>query len=129
MNWILIKLNKQKMTTQKNFVTALIWFPSILIAVFFIQNAFEKIFQSNEVSKLGLGSTSIILVGIFLLISTALFLIKKTLILGTAILASYMTFVVFVHINKGKPFLLTILIVLGIILAAYLRRTKLFSQR
>ena len=117
------------MTTQKNFVTALIWFPSILIAVFFIQNAFEKIFQSNEVSKLGLNSTSVILVGIFLLIATALFLIKKTVILGTAILASYMTFVVFVHINKGKPFLLTILIVLGTVFAAYLRRTKLFSQR
>ncbi|MET3127488.1 glucan phosphoethanolaminetransferase (alkaline phosphatase superfamily) [Arcicella rosea] len=117
------------MITIKNFKTALIWLPSIIIALFFIQNAFEKIFQSNQISKLGLSNTSVIGVGIFLLIATTLFLFQKTVIIGASILASYMTFVVFVHINKGKPFLLTLLIVLVTIVAAYLRKTKLFSEK
>ncbi|MEA5403272.1 hypothetical protein VB776_10125 [Arcicella sp. DC2W] len=116
------------MKPNKIFKTTLIWLPSLLVASFFIQNSFEKIFHSNEISKLSLNSTSIMLVGIFLLISTALFLIEKTLIIGTVILASYMTFVVFVHISKGKPFLLTVLIVVGIIFAAYLRKAQFFSK-
>ena len=117
------------MITKKNVKTALIWLPSIIIALFFIQNAIEKIFQSNQISKLGLSNTSVILVGIFILIATALFLFQKTVIIGTSILASYMTFVVFVHINKGKPFLLTILIVLVTIIAGYLRKKMLSSEK
>ena len=114
------------MTNKKIFETTLIWVPSILIAIFFIQNAFEKIFQSNEITKLGLNNMSIILVGIFLLIATILFLMHRTLILGTTILASYMTFVLIVHIYKGRPFFLTLLIVLAILVASFLRKSKLF---
>ena len=116
----------QRMTNKKGLETSLIWVPSILIAIFFIKNAFEKIFQSNEITKLGLNNTSIIFVGILLLIATALFLMQRTLILGAAILALYMTFVLVVHIYKGRPFILTLFIVLAILVACYLRKAKPF---
>ena len=117
------------MTTSKTIKTVLIWLPSILIIVFFIQNAFDKIFYSNELDKLGSNNTILILTGVVLLIATALFIYERTIIVGTAILATYMTIVVFVHISKGKPFFLTILIVLLTIIAGYIRRTKLNNTK
>lgn len=117
------------MTTSKTIKTVLIWLPSIPIIIFFIQNAFDKIIYSNQSDKLVSNSAILILTGIVLLIATALFLYKKTIIVGTAILATYMTIVVFVHISKGKPFFLTILIVLVTIIAGYIRRTKLNNAK
>jgi len=116
------------MTTNKTIKTVLIWLPSIPIIIFFIQNAFDKII-SNQSDKLVSNSAILILTGVALLIATALFLYEKTVIVGTAILATYMAIVVFVHISKGKPFFLTILIVLLTIIAGYIRRTKLNNTK
>jgi len=113
------------MTTNKTIKTVIIWLPSIPIIIFFIQNAFDKIIYSNQSDKLVSNSAILILTGVALLIATALFLYEKTIIVGTAILATYMTIVVFVHISKEKPFLLTILMVFLTIIAGYIRRTKL----
>jgi hypothetical protein len=109
--------------------TVLTWLPSIPIIIFFVQNAFDKIFYSNQLDKLVANSTVLILTGIVLLIATALFLFERTIIVGTAILATYMTIVTFVHISKEKPFFMTILIVLLTIIAGYVRRTKLITQK
>ena len=117
------------MIKNNNFDTALKWFPSILVAVFFTQNAFEKILQPHETAKLGLANTSVVFVGILILIATVLFLMNRTVIIGTVILASYMTVVVLVHINKGKPFLLTALIALATIFAGFSRKTKCFDLK
>ena len=87
-------------------------------------NAWEKIFQTNQITKLGLNSTSIILVGVIILLATALFSINKTVMIGTVILSSYMVFVAFVHMGKGKPYFLTLLIVLVTIFAGYLRKRR-----
>lgn len=95
---------------------------------FFVLNAVEKIFKSNQMDKIVVNSSVIIIVGIILLIATALFLYDKTIILGTTILALYMTFIVFIHLYKGKPFEVAILIVMSIIFAAYLRKPQLFQQ-
>src|SRR6187399_1436766 len=108
------------MTTSKTIKTALIWLPSVPIIIFFVQNAFDKIFYSNQSDKLVSNSTMIILTGVALLIATALFLYEKTIVVGTAILATYMATVVFIHISKGKPFFLTILIVVLTITARYI---------
>ena len=109
------------MKIEKIIKTVLIWLPSIIISVFFISNAIEKIFYSNQFDKVVTNSTVMIMVGIILLTATVLFLINKTIIWGTTILVLYMTFVVFVHMFKGKPFEVTILIVMCTIFAAYLR--------
>ncbi|MBQ4820155.1 hypothetical protein J8M14_08770 [Aquimarina sp. MMG016] len=107
----------------------MIWLPSLVISIFFVLNAIEKIFHSDQMDKIVTNNAVVIIVGIFLLISTALFLYNKTITAGTTLLASYMTFIVFVHIYKEKPFEVTILIVMCTIFAAYLRTPNLFVQK
>jgi hypothetical protein len=97
--------------------------------MFFIPNAIEKIFQSNQMDKIVTNNVALITIGIILLIATVLFLLNKTIIWGTTILAFYMTFIVFIHLYKGKPFEVAILIVIAIIFAAYLRKPALFHQK
>ena len=102
------------------------WLPSVIIIAFFLPNAIEKIFQSDQMEKIVTNKGIIIIVGIILLLAVVLFLIKKTIILGTTILSLYMTFVVFVHMFNGKPSEVAILIVMCTIFAAYLREPNLF---
>lgn len=114
------------MKIEKTFRSALVWLPSLVISIFFVSNAVEKIFHSNQMDKVISNSAAIITVGIILLVATALFLYDKTIILGTFLLASYMTCIVFIHMYKGKPFEVVILIVMSTIFAAYLRKPQLF---
>jgi hypothetical protein len=67
--------------------------------------------------------------GIFLLVSTGMFLYKKTLLIGTSLLALYMTFIVFIHMYKGKPYEVAILIVMATIFASYIRKPQLFHPK
>lgn len=69
----------------------------------------------------------LIIVGSILLLATALFLVNKTLLWGTAFLALYMTFIVFIHLYKEKPFEVAALIVLATILSAYMRKPAVFQ--
>jgi hypothetical protein len=117
------------MTTNKTIRTALIWLPSVVVTIFFLQNAIDKVVNSNPPGKLVSNTYIVILTGAVLLFALALFLYKKTIILGTVILSTYMTFVVFVHVSKGKPFFLTILIVLLTIFAGYIRKAGLKSAK
>lgn len=79
--------------------------------------------------KIITNSTVIIIVGIILLIATALFLYNKTIIIGTTLLASHITCIVFIHMYKGKPFEVVTLIVVSTVFAAYLRKPQLFHQK
>lgn len=114
------------MNIEKILKTVLIWLPSIVVSIFFIPNALEKIFQSDQINKVVTNSTILIIVGVILLIATVLFLFNKTIIWGTALLAIYMTGIVCIHIYKEKQFVVTILIVMSTIFAAYLRKPTLF---
>ncbi|MBL4592602.1 MAG: hypothetical protein JKX68_02170 [Flavobacteriales bacterium] len=114
------------MKREKRIRKALIWLPSLVISTIFIQNGIGKIFHSDQMDKIVTNNTVIISVGIILLIATALFLYNKTIVLGTSILALYMTFIVFIHMYKGKPFEVVVLIVMCTIFAAYLRKPQFF---
>jgi hypothetical protein len=116
------------MKMNKILKTLLTWLPSIIITLFFIPNALDKILNSNQTDKIVANSTIMITTGIFLLISTILFLYNKTILIGATLLALYMTFIVFIHIYKGKPYEVTILIVMTTIFAAYIRKPKIFHQ-
>ena len=107
----------------------LTWLPSVIMTLFFIPNALDKIFNSNQADKIVANSTIMIVTGIFLLVSTAMFLYNKTILIGTTLLALYMTFIVFIHMNKGKPYEVTILIVIATIFACYIRKPELFNQK
>ena len=112
----------------KNLKTLLTWLPSLVITLFFIPNALDKILNSNQTDKIVANSSIMITTGIFLLISTILFLYNKTILIGATLLALYMTFIVFIHMYKGKPYEVTILIVMATIFAAYIRKPKYFIK-
>lgn len=123
-----LKLNK-KMKTTKIFTTLLKWLPSIIITLFFIPNALNKILHYNQTDKIVANSSVMIITGLFLLVATALFLYNKTILLGTTLLALYMIFIVLIHMYKGKPYEVTILIVMATIFAAYIRKPLLFHKK
>lgn len=107
----------------------LTWFPSLIMTLFFVPKAVDKILNSNQTNKVVDNSTIIISTGIFLLFATSMFLYNKTILLGTSFLALYMTFVVFIHRYKGKPYEVAILIVLATIFASYIRKPHLFYKK
>lgn len=117
------------MKAEKIVRTILIWLPSIVISVFYIANATEKIFQPDKLDKVVANDMTVTIVGIGLLIAVALFLVNKTLIWGTMLLAFYMTLIVFVHMYKGKPFEIAILMVMSTVFATYLRKPGVFHQK
>ena len=115
------------MKIEKLIRIVLIWMPSVMISMVFIQNGMKKIFQPNQLDKIITNNTAIIVVGIILLIATALFLLNKTIIWGTTILASYMTFISFIHMYKGKPFEVVVLIAMATILPLILENQNCFT--
>lgn len=115
------------MESTNSIQTLLLWIPSILIALFFIPNAIEKIFYPHQLDKVITNPVLLMGVGIVLLGATCLFLINRTMLLGTAILSLYLFAVTLIHIFKGKPYEVVSLIVIATIFAAYLRRPSAFS--
>ncbi|MEY8848579.1 hypothetical protein AB9K26_07175 [Psychroserpens sp. XS_ASV72] len=109
--------------------TLLIWLPSVIITLFYIPNALDKILNSNQTDKIVANSSIMIATGIFLLVSTALFLYNRTILIGTSLLALYMTLIVFIHMYKGKPYEVTILIVMATVFSSYIRKPNLFLQK
>ncbi|WP_228853480.1 hypothetical protein [Aegicerativicinus sediminis] len=116
------------MKNDKFLKTLLIWLPSMIISLFFILNAFDKILNSNQSDKIITNSAIMISTGIFLLVATAMFLYNKTIFIGTLLLSLYMTVIVFIHMYKGKPYELTILIVMATIFASFIRKRQLFEN-
>lgn len=117
------------MRMKKTLSTLLVWWPSIIITLFYIPNALDKIINSNQADKIVANSGVMIGTGIFLLISTAMFLYNKTMLVGVSLLSLYMTSIVFIHMYKGKPYETTILIVMATIFAAYIRQPNLFARQ
>ncbi|PQJ32783.1 hypothetical protein BST92_13020 [Nonlabens arenilitoris] len=110
----------------KNIVkTILLWLPSIPVIIFFVQNAFEKIIKHDQLDKIGTSPTLLITTGLVLLIAIGLFIYHRTILYGTLILSLYMTTIVVIHIHKGKGFYLTMLIIMGTLVAGWLRKTYL----
>lgn len=106
--------------------TILSHLPSWILCAFFVPNAWSKIVQADQQVKVITNPTVIMIVGLVLLIAVGLFLVNKTMIYGAAILSIYMSFVVFVHMYKGKAYEVTSLIVVGTIFAVFLRNPALF---
>ncbi len=107
----------------------LMWLPSVAITLFYIPNALDKILNSNQTDKIVANPSIMIATGVFLLVATGLFLYNKTILIGTSLLALYMTFIVFVHMYKGKPYEVTILIIMATIVASYIRKPQLFHPK
>ena len=102
--------------------TILIWLPSLAICCFYISNALDKIINNNQADKVIENPLIMISTGTFLLIAVGLFLYRKTIHIGSLFLALYMTLIMCIHMFKGKPYEVTILIIMSTIFAAYIRQ-------
>src|SRR5690606_11919598 len=107
----------------------LIWLPTLAIILFYIPNALDKFINPDQTGKVVESNTVMITAGVFILIGTALFLYNKTILIGTSMLALYMTFIVLIHMYKGKPSEIVILILMATLFASYIRKPQLFHQK
>lgn len=107
----------------------LVGLPSIIVTLYYIPNALDKLLDPNQTGKIVESSAVMIMAGIFLLLATALFLYNKTILIGTSMLALYMTFIVLIHLYKEKPFEIVLLILMTTIFASYIRKPKLFLPK
>ena len=114
------------MKIEKVFWIILTWLPSILMSVLLVLNATDKILY-DQLDKIITNRVFMGLVGLVLLISTALFMYNKTIIYGASILVLYLTSITFIHLLKGKPFEVVLLLVIGLIFATFLRKSSMFS--
>lgn len=117
---------ERKKRFEKTLSRILIWLPSLVITIFYIQNALDKLIHHNQTGKVVESSPVMITAGVFILIGIALFLYNKTILIGTSMLVLYMTFIVLIHIYKGKPAEIVILILIVTVFASYIRKPKLF---
>lgn len=97
------------------------WLPSVMLLLFYLLNAWDKITNAGQTDKVIANEAVMIATGIFLLLAVALFMYPKTILWGTALLALYMSCIVVIHMIKGKPHELTLLLVIGTVFAAYIR--------
>ena len=111
------------------FKTIVTWLPSLIITLFYIPNAFNKLLEPNQTGKVIENGALMFTIGVFLVIATALFLYNRTALLGAGLLALYMSFITIIHMYKGKPYEVAILIVMCTIFAAYIRTPKLFHKK
>ncbi len=117
------------MKTQKYLLTLLTWLPSIGITSFFIPNAMNKILHPHQTEKIITNPTLMLGVGLLLLVATILFLYKKAAIIGAAFLAFYMSTIVCIHLYKGKPAEIAMLLVVAIVFAVYIRIPEVFTPK
>ena len=122
-------MDEQKGKKEKILNRILIWLPSLVIILYYIPNALNKLLEPNQTGKIVENSAVMITAGIFLLIATALFLYNKTILIGTSMLVLYMVFIVLIHMYKGKPSEVVILILMATIFASYIRKPQLFHQK
>ncbi len=111
------------------FKTVVTWLPSLIITLFYIPNAFNKLLEPNQTGKVIENGALMFSVGVFLVVATALFLYNRTVLFGAGLLALYMTFITIIHLYKGKPYEVAILIVMCTVFAAYIRMPKSFHKK
>lgn len=120
---------EQKPGVARTLNRILIWLPSLAILLFYIPNALDKLINHDQTGKIVESSAVMITAGVFILIGTALFLYNKTILIGTSMLVLYMTFIVLIHMHKGKPSEIVILILMATIFASYIRKPQLFHSK
>jgi len=117
------------MKTEKPLKNILIWLPSLIITLYYIPNALNKLLDPGQTGKIVENSAVMITAGIFLIIATGLFLYNRTILIGTSMLVLYMIFIVLIHMYKGKPAEIVILILMATIFASYIRKPQLFHKK
>ena len=115
----------EKVKNWENFISkVLIWTPSFVLTFFYIPNGLDKLFNPDQTGKIVESSVVMIIAGLFILSGTLLFLLKRTMLIGTSMLVLYMLAITGIHLYKGKPAEILILILISTILATYIRKNN-----
>lgn len=115
------------MTTKtKNIIN---WVLAGLVGFIFISSAFMKLSGSEEViqnsAKIGLDANAVRMIGIVELLSVILFIIPRTGVLGTLLLAAYMGGAIATHLEHGESFVAQCVIQAFIWIVAVIRFPEL----
>lgn len=113
------------------------WALTIILGLLFTMSAFMKLTQSEEVLKgaavVGLDARTYLLIGVIEIISLVLFIIPKTGILGTMLLAAYMGGAIVTHLEHQQPILIAVIVQIILWITAFVRfpelRQRLFQTK
>ena len=109
-------------------ISILIYLPSVLLAVFYVPTALDKLLDPHQTGKIVQSSAVMLTAGIFILTGLALFYYHKTMLWGVTMLSLYMLAVIGIHLYKGKPAEVLMLILMSTLFAAYIRKPEVFER-
>ncbi len=110
----------------------ILWIFTGIIGLFFAFGAYGKFFPTEEGLKMtesiGLDASTMMMLGIVELLSVILFIIPRTGVLGTLLLAAYLGGAIATLLEHGLPIMLTCIIQAVIWIIAALRFPELTSR-
>jgi hypothetical protein len=105
------------------------WIITGLVGMFLLFDAIMKLILVNEVIeasvRLGYPENTMFGIGLILLISTILYLIPKSAVLGAILLTAYLGGAVTTHVRVGDPFYFPIAMGILVWIGIYLREKRL----
>jgi hypothetical protein len=108
------------------------WVLAILVSLVFIMSAFMKLKGGEELAKgsamIGLTETDLRIIGIIEILSILLFIIPRTGVLGTLLLAAYLGGAIVTHLEHGQAFTAPLLIQCIVWITAVIRFPELSKR-
>lgn len=108
------------------------WVLTVILAFLFIMSASMKLTQNEtavaQASTFGIDATTYLFIGIIEIISLILFIIPRTGIIGTLLLAAYLGGAIVTHLQHQEPIAMAVIIQMILWITAFIRFPEL-SQR
>ena len=108
------------------------WVLTALIGALFLFSAFMKFKGSPEAEQgaaaMGLTADTIKLIGAVELLSLVLFVIPRTGIIGTLLLAAYLGGAIATHLEHAQPFIMPVIIQAVVWITAFIRFPELSTR-
>lgn len=108
------------------------WVLTVILAFLFIMSASMKLTQNEtavaQASTFGIDATTYLFIGIIEIISLILFIIPRTGIIGTLLLAAYLGGAIVTHLQHQEPIAMAVIIQMVLWITAFIRFPEL-SQR
>ncbi|MBC7774724.1 MAG: DoxX family protein [Phycisphaerae bacterium] len=110
----------------------ILWILTGIIGLFFAFSAYGKLFPAEEhmemVKALGLDARTMQIIGIVELLALILFIIPRTGVLGTLLLAAYMGGAIATHLEHAMPIMIPCIVQAVIWIVAAFRFPELTSR-
>ena len=113
------------------------WGMTIVLALVFTMSAFMKLTQNEtalaQASSFGIDATTYQFIGIIEIISLILFIIPRTGIIGTLLLAAYLGGAIVTHLQHQQPIAMAVIFQIVLWITAFVRfpelRQRLLSTK